>query len=300
MISRKKLIAIILISVAIVSIPLGIYFGLNQANQTPSVFSLIDAPQEIIDIQQELSEKARNGSLSMDDMPQFIIFAEYVGNNAPEILNKIQGLDQQVLFRISDGEDLLIDIFNNELHLYSGEFSEYFEIIVTMDSATLLGILKQEFTAQTAYLKGWVQVKGSISTLQLVLSAFRIIIVTMLQGSSEILHIDITKAFSITSFSSTKTIPGGLTIFPCAQVIVNQSSPIGAQLSEIIIPIVDYNGKIINSRTNSPQTTHHLLNSSWILMGSSAGYLDIWNWKTNGVVSLPIPAGHHYFDYSPS
>jgi hypothetical protein len=41
------------------------------------------------------------------------------------------------------------------------------------------------------------------------------------------------------------------------------------------------------------------MNSSTIMMGGQEGYMELWNYKTNFVESLVVPAGHHEIDYNP-
>jgi len=266
----------------------------------PEVFSLDDAPQEILDIQTDLTAKLDSGTFTWSDMPDFVTFSQYVADNSPLVLDLIQDWDEVVWFNITDQEFMWFLIENDSLILDIGTNPPgTYGIIITLNFATMVEIIHRDVTPQQSFQRGDLKFKGNFNDVLTVNQIVETAAATLMGSYTP--PIEIIDNFFITVDNQEKY-EEGLTLLPYIQInldpdqigVHHAATPSGGKAI-----IVNNEGDIVYELENSAHSVHKFMNSTHIIMGGQEGFMEIWNYKSEEVVTLTFPGGHHDFDYNP-
>ncbi|MBS3795778.1 MAG: aryl-sulfate sulfotransferase, partial [Candidatus Thorarchaeota archaeon] len=280
--------------ILIISIP-SIFFVMNILTpREPEPFDLDDAPQEMLNIQSRLQQKLNSGNFSWADIPDYVTFCQYVADNSPAVHDAVKGKNQVAALDVEDEGCIIYEIANDELDVrHSSTLPSEPDIIVSMSLDVFVSLVKMEQTAIAAFQNGDLGLEGSFSEALEVYNIFSTFNATLL-GTS----IDDSEGmiqFQITANRSESYDPG-LTLFPCVEItITNGTRTMGTGH----LFVVDESGKIIARLDNTLHNVHKFINSTTVLMGGQGGNLELWNYKTEVTETLPIPGGHHAFEYNP-
>ena len=86
----KIALVIILIATILIASSVVITFVVIKKQHEPIPYDLDNAPKEILEIKDKLENKLVNATFTWEDMTEFLIFAQYVADNCPEILSIIE------------------------------------------------------------------------------------------------------------------------------------------------------------------------------------------------------------------
>ena len=289
---KKSILALGII--LIISIP-SIFFVMNILTpREPEPFNLDDAPQEILDIQSRLQQKLDSGNFSWADIPDYVTFCQYVADNSPAVHDAVEGKNQVAALDVEDEGSIIYEMADGELDVsHSSALPSEPDIIVSMAFDVFVSLLKMEQTAIAAFQNGDLGLEGSFSEALEVYNIFSTFNATLL-GTS----IDDGEGmieFQITANRSESYDPG-LTLFPCVEITITNGT---RSMGTGHLFVVDENGEIIARLDNTLHNVHKFINSTTVLMGGQGGNLELWNYKTGVTETLPIPGGHHAFEYNP-
>jgi hypothetical protein len=263
---------------------------------------LSDAPPEILSIREDLLNVLGDDTFDWSHMTDFIIFSQYVADNSPEILDLIEDWEQIVLFNVTDQvNDMWFLIGNDSLIVeIGGNPPEEFGIIINLNFDTMTRIIKEEVSPLKAFQKGDLTFEGEFDEVLVVNQIVEIAAATL--NGTYTPPSDISDNFILTVNDKSKYIAGGLTVLPYIQVDIDPNKVGELHASRIATGktiIINSKGQTVVELENSAHTVQRFINSTTIALGGQEGTMDLWNYKTNILQSLNVPAGHHDFDYNP-
>ncbi|MFX0126402.1 MAG: aryl-sulfate sulfotransferase, partial [Candidatus Hodarchaeota archaeon] len=303
---RKSRIIIIGISVIIVIIGIPAAFIISnilKMGERAQPFSLDNAPEHIVEDKTVLKEKLENGTFSLEaDKESFLAFTNWMADNSPDILDLIENWDQVVFFEVENSTSNMWWIIGNNSAIVEVGTNppEDYGILIELTFEAFTAILKQEETPLSAFQKGLLRYEGPFDE---VLKVSQIVLIV----SATVMDKNIPVTFGgpfldVTSDETDLYIEGGLTLLPVFEVIIYPDH-IGehhrATLGLGSVIIVNSKGKIIAKLENSGHTVHKFINSTTVMMGGQEGFMELWNYKNDILERLPVPGGHHDFDYNP-
>lgn len=270
-------------------------------------FDLSNAPQYILDIKDDLSTKLEEDTFEWSDMSDFVVFAQYVADNSPDVLKRLEGWDERALINITDSGNIFLLIGNDSITVdivpsAPSELSIYIEITF----AVAKEILSAELTTQQAFQSGKLTFTGVLEDVigvgWLIDTAAATIMGTYVSPY------EISDNFNLRVENTELFNDQGLTLLPYIAITIDPLN-----LGEVhggIPDIFNSDLLIVNSRgetvynlgEGSLNTVQKFFNSTTIISGGktgSEGQLELWNFKTGVRETLPIPSGHHCFDYNP-
>lgn len=269
----------------------------------PVPYNMENAPEEILEMRDNLREKLQNETFTWEDMPDFIIFAQYVVDHCPEILEIVEDWEGTVYFDISEQEeDMWFLIGNDSLIIEIGKnHPTKYDIFITYSFETMLQIMKREISPQKAYQQGSLEFEGKFSEVLNVNQIVEITAATLMGTYNQ--PSEISDNFTITADERESYIENGLTLLPYIQIGIipghegehQTATPAGGKAI-----IVDNTGEIVYELANSAHTVHQFINATTVAMGGQGGTLELWNYKENILEALEVPGGHHAFDYNPT
>ncbi|MCG3220332.1 MAG: aryl-sulfate sulfotransferase, partial [Candidatus Heimdallarchaeota archaeon] len=298
---KKSLIAFSILAILIVSAGVTTFLVIKLTHRVVP-FDLSDAPAEILLIRDQLLDDLGNDTFEWSDMADFVIFSQYVANNSPEILELVSDWEEIVLFNITDEiNNLWFLIVDNSLQVEIGDNppTEY-GILIELDFATMIRIIKQEVSPLKAFQQGDLKYDGKFDEVLVVNQIVEIAAATL--NGTYTPPTDITDNFVITADDRAKYTTGGLTILPYFQVDIDPNKVGELHASRIgtgKVIIVDSEGKIVGELQNSAHSVHKFINSTTVAMGGQEGNMELWNYQTDSLQLLDVPGGHHDFDYNP-
>ena len=302
--TKNILITVGIILVILVSVGAGLIFELlNRYKAEP--FDLSNAPQYIIDIKDDLSQKLEEDTFEWSDMPDFVTFAQYVADNSPDVLKELVGWEERALINITDRGNIFLSIGNDSLTVdivtsAPAELSIYIEITF----AVAKEILSAELTTQQAFQSGKLSFDGILEDVIAVgwlIDTAAATIMGSYFSPYEIVDNIKLRVENTELFNSQ-----GLTLLPYVAVTIDPLHL--GQVHGGIPDIFNSDLLIVNSRgeivyrlgEGSLNTVQKFFNSTTIISGGkSQGSLELWNFQTGVREILPIPAGHHCIDYNP-
>ena len=301
----KKRTKIILISIGVfllLVIAGGLSFFLTiKLKYKPVPFNLDDAPQEIIDIKENLYPKLIDNTFNWGDMADFVIFSQYVADNSPIVLDLIKDWEEIVWFDVSDEDDMWFYIEDDSLTLEIGPNPpENYGIVIHLDFETMVDIIKQDITPQKAFQRGILTFEGKFNDVLKVNQIVEIAAATIMGTYTP--PVEITDNFVISADMSTLYTEGGLTLLPYIQVNLKEGQygePHVSTPSHGKVLIVNNKGDIVYQLEDSAHTVHKFIDSRTVAMGGQEGFMELWNYVTGEVETLDVPGGHHDFDYNP-
>ena len=168
-----------------------------------------------------------------------------------------------------------------------------YDVQIMLSLGTMIQILTQQETAISSYQKGNLDFTGPLGDAIKIDRLTQIIASTLMDTSIDFVETSL-------EFIITEDQPGlyekGLTLMPCTEIIINNgSSTFG--IGHLVI--FDHAGRIIAQLDETVHWVHKFINETTILMGGAGGNLELWNYVTGVVETLPIPGGHHEVDYNP-
>ena len=267
----------------------------------PQVFSLDDAPQEILDIQDDLVAKLDGGTFAWSDMPDFVIFAQYISDNSPLVKKLVKDWEEVVWFNITDREYMWFLIGSDSLIFDIGPSPPgSYGILITLDFAEMVRILHRDVTPQNSFMAGGLKFEGVFNDVLTVNQIVETAAATLM--GTFVPPIVVTGNFHITIDNPTLYNEEGLTLIPYITINLEPG-----HLGEVHVAtpstgkaiIVDKTGEIIAELEGSAHTVHKFMNSSHVLLGGQEGFLEIWNYRTGEISLTAVPGGHHDFDYNP-
>ena len=267
----------------------------------PQVFSLDDAPQEILDIQDDLVAKLDGGTFDWSDMPDFVIFSQYISDNSPLVKKLVKNWEEIVWFNITDQEFLWFIIENDSLIFNIGPTPPgTYGILITLDFAEMVRIIHRDVTPQNSFMQGGLKFEGNFNDVLTVNQIVETAAATLMGSFAP--PIDVSGNFHITVDNPDLYNEDGLTLIPYITINLEPG-----HLGELHVAtpstgkaiIVNNRGEMVAELEGSAHTVHKFMNSSHVLLGGQEGFMEIWNYKTGEVETLAVPGGHHDFDYNP-
>ncbi|MFX1604235.1 MAG: SCP2 sterol-binding domain-containing protein, partial [Promethearchaeota archaeon] len=218
-------------------------------------FSLDDAPQYIIDAQEELKDKLENETLTWDDMATFVEFSQYLADNSPEIQEMVEGWNVIVLFEMGDTDYLWFLVGDGSLDVYFGsDPPQESGIQIQLSFETFIDIMKQDETPLSAYQKGTLQFQGPFGQVLTIAQITGIVSATIMGTHSPSAG---GPEFSITVNERDKYLEGGLTVFSCFEVTIVPEF-LGQHHKSLVGPgsvyVLDQYGTIVAQLENSAHT----------------------------------------------
>ena len=300
---RRVKVLISLAIVLLITIPV-VYFVFNILLAPPEAepFNLDDAPQYIRDAQEELKAKLEGETLSWDDMPQFVEFSQYLADNSPEIQELTEGWDVTVLFEIGDSDYMWFFVGDGSIDIQIGtEPPQDYGIRVSLSFETFADILQQDETPLSAFQKGTLQFEGPFGQVLTIAEITGIVSATIMGTYSG--SVGGGPEFVVTVNQRDKYLEGGLTVFSLFEVTIVPEFLGQHHMSQIgpgSVYIVDDYGTVVAQLESSAHTVTQFINSTTIMMGGQEGSMQLWNYVTDTLETLPVPAGHHEIDYNPA
>ena len=266
----------------------------------PTALDLTNAPQEIKDIKEDLSAKLEIDTFTWADMPDFVIFSQYVADNHQIILDLVEDWEEIVWFNVADEDDMWFIITGGSLTYDIGpDPPEGHGILIELDFATTIEIIRTDVTPQQAFMKGDLTFDGKFSDVLKVNQIVEIAATTL--SGAYVEPVEIKDNFLIT-VDNPSLYDKGLTLLPYNKISLipdQYGTPNIATPVEGKSLIVDSEGKIVYELEDSFHSFHMFVNSSTIAQGGQENVIELWNYKTGNVEFLDIPEGHHSFDYNP-
>ncbi|MFW9886862.1 MAG: aryl-sulfate sulfotransferase [Candidatus Thorarchaeota archaeon] len=289
--------------VLLITIPV-VYFVFNILLAPPEAepFNLDNAPQYIRDAQQELKAKLQGETLSWNDMPQFVEFSQYLADNSPEIQELTEGWDVTVLFEIGDSDYMWFFVEDGSIDIHIGaEPPQDYGIRVSLSFETFADILQQDETPLSAFQKGTLRFEGPFGQVLTIAQITGIVSATIMGTHSG--SVGGGPEFVVTVNQRDKYLEGGLTVFSLFEVTIVPEFLGQHHMSQIgpgSVYILDDYGTVVAQLESSAHTVTQFINSTTIMMGGQEGSMQLWNYVTNTLETLPVPAGHHEIDYNPA
>ena len=298
---KKSLIAFSILVILIISAGV-ITFVVIKLTHRVVPFDLSDAPTEILLIRDQLLGELANDTFEWSDMADFIIFGQYIANNSPEVLELVSNWEETVLFNVTDEvNSMWFYIGDNSLKIEIGDNPPTaYGILIELDFATVIRIIKEEVSPQKAFQKGDLRYDGKFNEVLVVNQLIEIAAASL--NGTYIPPPDISGNFILAADIRSKYSTGGLTILPYFQVDIDPNKVGELQASRIgtgKVIIIDSAGQIVAELQNSAHSVHKFINSTTIAMGGQENYMELWNYQTDTLQLLDVPAGHHEFDYNP-
>ena len=271
-------------------------------------YDLSDAPQYILDIKDDLSDKLEADTFEWSDMPDFLTFCKYVADNHPDVLKELKGWEERALINITDQGSIFLLIGNDSLNVdlvYStpADLSIYIEI--TFEVAK--DILSAELSTQKAFQTGKLTFTGVLEDVIAVGWLIDTAAATIM--GSYVTPYEISDNFNLLVENTDSFSSQGLLLLPYVAITVDPLHL--GQVHGGIPDLFNSDTIIVNTRgeivyklgEGNLNTVQKFFNSTTIINGGKTGgegQLELWNFKTGERVVLPIPAGHHCFDYNPA
>jgi hypothetical protein len=263
----------------------------------PEALNLDDAPAEIRAIKTDLKDKLSKGTFTWDDMDNFSIFSDYVAAHQPEAIEITLGWEIVAALEVIDTGYLWFVVDNDTLDLEAKLVPpDEPDVTISLSFDTLVEVFSCQTTAASAFQRGDVDFDGPLGVALKIDRLNTIFSYTIMDAqiyySSGIID------FVITETEEESHIPG-YTLFPCMEIIIANESMQSGSMGSGKVLIVDDEGTVVNQLDDSMHSIHKFLNSTTLMMGGSDGWMELWNFKTDVRVTLPVPAGHHELDYNP-
>lgn len=292
----KGLLAVVVIVVITVPSVLFILNGILNP-PPPEPLNLDEAPAEIRALKADLKDKLSGGTFTWDDMVNFSTFSNYVAANQPEAQEITSDWTVTAVLEIIDTGYLWFIIENDTLELRAELVPpDNPTITMTVSFETMVDIFSTETTATAAFQRGEVDFDGPLGAAIKIDRLNTIFSYTIMDAklyySSGIIN------FQLTEYQEGAYTPG-LTLFPCLEVVVTNTSSINGALGVGKVLIIDDQGTVVAQLDDSMHSVHKFINSTAVMMGGSEGWMEIWDFVTDTRVTLPVPAGHHELDYNP-
>jgi hypothetical protein len=299
---RRVKVLLALAILLLITIPVVyIVFNIILAPPDAEPFSLDDAPQYIRDSQEELKAKLEDETLSWDDMPQFVEFSQYLADNSPEIQELTESWDVTVLFEIGDTDYMWFFVVDGSIDIHIGtEPPQEYGIRVDLSFETFADIMRQDDTPLSAFQKGTLQFEGPFGQVLTIAQITGIVSATIMGTHSGSVG---GPEFVITVNQRDKYLEGGLTVFSLFEVTIVPEFLGQHHMSQIgpgSVYIIDEYGTVVAQLESSAHTVTEFINSTTIMMGGQEGSMQLWNYVTDTLETLPVPAGHHEIDYNPT
>ncbi|NPD90526.1 MAG: hypothetical protein HGN29_17570 [Asgard group archaeon] len=301
----KKRTKIILISIGVfflLVIAGGVSFFLTiKFKYKPVPFNLENAPQEIIDIKEDLYPKLVDNTFDWEDMADFVVFSQYVADNSFVVLELVKDWDEIVWFNVSDEDDMWFFIEDDSLTVEIGSNPpENYGIIINLNFETMVRIIKQDVTPQKAFQRGTLTFEGKLNDVLKVNQIVETAAATIMGTYTP--PVEITNNIIISADERSLYTENGLTLFPYIQVNLKEGQygePHVSTPSHGKVLIVNDKGEIVYELEDSAHSVHKFIDSSTVAMGGQEGFMELWNYKTGDVELLGVPGGHHDFEYNP-
>ncbi len=280
--------------ILVITIPTA-FFVLNLLHPpSPEPFNLDDAPTEILLIKDDLKCKLSDDTFTWSDMEDFITLSQYIADNSPVVADMIQGWDRIVVFDVADSGYFWLTTVDDALTIETGPTppTEY-DVQIMLSLETFVLILTQQDTAISSFQKGDLDFTGALGDAIKVDRLTQVFASTLMDTNIEIVETSL--EFIITE-DQPELYESGLTLMPCTEIIINNGS---STFGIGYLVIFDYAGRIIAQLDETVHWVHKFINSTTVLMGGAGGNVELWNYKTGVVETLPIPGGHHEVDYNP-
>nr|MDO8083656.1 SCP2 sterol-binding domain-containing protein [Candidatus Sigynarchaeum springense]MDO8118881.1 SCP2 sterol-binding domain-containing protein [Candidatus Sigynarchaeota archaeon] len=109
----------------------------------------------------ELAEKIENGEFGIEDILDFFKVLADIANNSEEIQDEIEGWDRVLLFNVTNGPKVTMNIKGGKFDVQDGEQGTP-DITLSMNSDVAVGVLSGETDATSAYMAGDLKVTGPL------------------------------------------------------------------------------------------------------------------------------------------
>lgn len=263
----------------------------------PEPLNLDEAPSEIRSLKDDLKNALSDSTFSWGDMDDFCTFAEYVAANQPEAQDITNDWTITAALEIIDTGYLWFIVEDDALDLEASSVApDSPDVTISLSFETLVEVFSCETTAAAAFQRGEVDFDGP---LDVALKIDRLNTIF----SSTIMDAKLYYSSGLFELKQTQSIPEahtpGLTLFPCMEIIIANETGQGGVMKQGKVLIVDDSGEIVAQLDDSMHSIHKFINSTAVMMGGSDGFMEIWDFKSDTRVMLPVPAGHHELDYNP-
>ncbi|MHA1199872.1 MAG: aryl-sulfate sulfotransferase [Candidatus Heimdallarchaeaceae archaeon] len=295
-------------------ISVGIVFGLLVAGGGSLVlylefryvakpFDLSDAPQYILDIKDDLSQKLIDDTFIWADMVDFVNFAQYVADNSPDVLDEIRGWEQTTWFNITDAGHLWLIVGNDSIifEIVPVPLATY-GISLELNFDVVKEILREDISTQQAFQTGKLSFEGNLDEVLKVSWLVETAAATIMGTYTS--PYEVSDNFKIRFDNTDLYNSEGLTVMPYVTIALNPDLigqvHGGVPLTSDVI-IVNSRGEIVyRLGENTLNTVQKFLNSTTIISGGKTyGPMELWNFQTGERVVLSMPSGHHCLDYNP-
>ena len=267
----------------------------------PEALDLENAPAEIREIRDDLYPKLIDDTFTWDDMPDFVIFSQYIADNSPVVLDLVDDWDQIVWFNVSDEDDMWFFIEDDSLTVEIGsDPPENYGIVIRLDFELMKSIMRQDITPQKAFQRGQLTFDGPFNEVLQVNQIVEIAAATIMGTYTK--PVEISGNFVISTDERSLYTENGLTLLPYIQVNLKEGQygePHVSTPSSGKVLIVNNLGEIVYELEDSAHTVHKFIDSKTVAMGGQEGYMELWNYRKGEVETLGIPGGHHDLDYNP-
>ena len=300
--NRKLKIALITTGIIVILVVAGgvTFMQVIERRYAPTALDLTNAPDNIKAIKDDLSAKLEIDTFTWADMPDFVEFGQYVGDNHRIILDLVKDWEEVVWFDVTDEDDMWFIITGGSITFDIGPIPpEEYGILIELDFATVIEIIRTDVTPQQAFMKGDLTFEGKFSDVLKVNQIVEIAATTL--SGAYVEPVEIIDNFLIT-VDNQSLYDEGLTLLPYNKIDLipgEYGTPNIATPVEGSAIIVDKEGKIVYELKDSFHSCHKFINSSTIAMGGQENFIELWNYKTGNIEFLDIPKGHHTFDYNP-
>jgi hypothetical protein len=293
--------AIAIVIILAITIPT-IFIVMNLLGpQEQEPFNLDNAPKYIKESKSELKGKLLSDNFTLDDIPKFVTLMQYIADNSPEVHDLVVDWNAVILIDLGEPEYLWFIVADDSLSIFFGDDPPTdYTIDVSLNLDTFILIMTQEESPLSAWQAGLLNFDGPFNEVLTFSQIVNIASATMMDLPPSI---DTTGPnISISVDHPDSYIEGGMTLVPLIDITIVPDR-IGEHHASIVGPgrvvILDRFGSIVAERDQSSHTVHKFLNSTTIIMGGQEGDMQLWNYKTDKLVTLNVPAGHHELDYNP-
>ncbi|MHA2209155.1 MAG: SCP2 sterol-binding domain-containing protein, partial [Candidatus Thorarchaeota archaeon] len=299
---RRVKVLLVLAIVLLITIPVVyVIFNVLLAPPDAEPFSLDNAPEYIRDAQEDLKEKLESEILTWEDMPEFVEFSQYLADNSPEIQELTGDWDVTVLFQIGDTDYMWFIVEDGSIDIHIGtEPPQDYGIRVDLSFETFADIMRQDETPLSAFQQGTLQFEGPFGQVLTIAQITGIVSATIMGTHSGSVG---GPEFLVTVNQRGKYLEGGLTVFSLFEVTIVPEFLGQHHMSQIgpgSVYVLDEYGTVVAQLENSAHTVTEFINSTTIMMGGQEGSLQLWNYVTDALETLSVPAGHHEIDYNPA